>query len=90
MKKFWMNAYRTDPVLFWVEFVAVSFTIAGSLILAISAKNPDMSLVYPLFFVGSTMQVYVSFKRAAAWIMVLTGYFMAVNILGFGRAVSWW
>ena len=90
MKKFWVNAYQSNPTLFWVECAAVMFTVAGSLILAVSAKNPDMSLVYPLFFVGSTMQVYVSYKRSAAWIMVLTAYFVAVNVLGFGRAVEWW
>jgi len=90
MKKFWIGAYRVNPLLFWLELVAVLFTVSGSLILAINAKNPDMSVVYPLFFVGSCLQVWVSYHRHAAWIMVLTMYFMVVNILGFGRAVNWW
>jgi len=90
MKKFWLDAYRINPALFWIELIAVMFTVVGSLTLAINAKNPDMSIVYPLFFVGSCLQVWVSYRRHAAWIMVLAVYFMAVNVLGFGRAVNWW
>jgi hypothetical protein len=90
MKKFWLNAYRANPYLFWVELVAILFTISGSLVLALNADDPDLSVVYPMFFVGSCLQAWVSYRRQAAWIMVLTIYFIGVNILGFGRSIGMW
>ena len=58
--------------------------------LAINADNPNMLVVYPGFLVGAVTQCYASFRRGAAWVMLLTGYFSCVNIFGFGRAIGWW
>ena len=90
VKDFWLNSYYTDKVAFYFELISFVFTVAASLTLAFNAKNPNMMLVYPGFFVGSIAQVYASWRRGAAWIMLLTSYFACVNVFGFGVAASWW
>jgi len=49
-----------------------------------------MLIVYPAFFVGATTQCYASYRRGAAWVMILTFYFSCVNIFGYGVAAGWW
>lgn len=90
IQDFWVNSYRSDRLAFAFELVSFLFTVAASLYLAINAANPDMRFVYPGFFVGAVTQVYASWRRGAAWIMLLTIYFACVNVFGFGRALSWW
>jgi len=90
IKEFWLNSYSTDKIAFYFELISFIFTVAASLTLAVNADNPNMLLVYPGFFVGSVTQVYASWRRGAAWIMLLTSYFACINVFGFGVAALWW
>lgn len=90
IREFWSASFRSDPVAFWFEMTSFIFTVAASLTLAFTARNPDMSLIYPGFFIGSIAGVYGYWRRQLAWPTLLTAYFAAVNVLGFGRAVNWW
>ncbi len=90
VKQFWINSYTSDKTAFCFELVSFIFTVGASMLLAINADNPDMLLVYPGFFVGSVTQLYASWRRGAAWIMLLTAYFACVNVFGYGVAALWW
>ena len=90
VKDFWLNSYYTDKIAFYFELVSFIFTVAASLTLAVNADNPNMLFVYPGFFIGSITQLYASWRRGAAWIMLLTFYFACVNVFGFGVAAQWW
>lgn len=90
VKQFWINSYTSDKTAFMFELVSFIFTVAASLTLAVNADNPNMLYVYPGFFVGSVTQLYASWRRGAAWIMLLTFYFALVNVFGFGVAAQWW
>lgn len=90
IKSFWINSYNSDKVAFGFELVSFIFTVGASLTLAFNAKDPNMLYVYPGFFIGSITQCYASFRRGAAWVMMLTGYFSIVNVFGFGVASGWW
>jgi hypothetical protein len=35
-------------------------------------------------------QCYAAYRRGAAWVMLLTGYFAIVNVFGYGVASAWW
>lgn len=87
---FWQDSYNSDPRAFIFEMISFIFTVAASLYLAINAKSPNMLFVYPGFFIGSIAQMYASYRRGAAWIMLITFYFAVINIFGFGVASSWW
>jgi len=90
IKKFWLSSYHSDHTAFYFELISFVFTVSASLTLAITAKNPNMLFVYPGFFVGSLTQCYASYRRGAAWVMMLTGYFAVVNVFGFSVAAGWW
>jgi len=87
---FWSNSYRSDKTAFGLELTSFVFTVAASLTLAINAQNPNMLIVYPGFLVGALAQCYASYRRGAAWVMLLTAYFSCVNVFGFGRAAGIW
>jgi len=88
--EFWVNSYRSDRKAFWLELVGFVFTVAASMYLAINASAPDMTVVYPVSLVGVTAQVYASYRRGAAWVLLLTSYFVCINVFGFGRAMGWY
>jgi hypothetical protein len=90
IKEFWKNSYRSDNTAFYFEMISFIFTVGASMTLAITASDPDMTIVYPGFFIGAVTQCYASFRRGAAWVMILTFYFACVNIFGYGVAAGWW
>ena len=90
IKDFWINSYKSDKIAFTFELISFIFTVGASMTLALTAREPNMLFVYPAFFVGSTTQCYASYRRGAAWVMLLTGWFVCVNIFGYGVAASWW
>lgn len=87
---FWTDSYQSDRIAFAFELLSFIFTVGASLTLALNARDPNMLYVYPGFFVGSVSQCYASFRRGAAWVMMLTFYFSIVNVFGFGIAIGWW
>ena len=90
VKQFWINSYTSDKTAFFFELISFIFTVGASMLLAVNADNPNMLLVYPGFFVGSVTQLYASWRRGAAWIMLLTFYFACINVFGYGVAAQWW
>ena len=90
IKDFWINSYKSDKVAFAFELVSFIFTVGASMTLAITAKDPNMLVIYPAFFVGSVTQCYAAVRRGAAWVMLLTGYFAVINVFGYGVAALWW
>ena len=90
VKQFWINSYTSDRIAFLFELISFVFTVGASLTLAVNADNPNMLIVYPGFFIGSLTQLYASWRRGAAWIMLLTFYFACINVFGYGVAALWW
>jgi hypothetical protein len=90
VKDFWINSYKSDKIAFGFELVSFVFTVIASLTLAFNAIDPNMLVIYPFFFVGSVTQCYAAVRRGAAWVMLLTGYFAVINVVGYGVAALIW
>jgi hypothetical protein len=90
IKNFWIDSYKSDKIAFICELISFVFTVTASMTLAIMAKNPNMALVYPGFFIGSLTAIYAYYRRGIAWPMLLTTYFACVNVFGFGVAIGLW
>ena len=90
IKQFWIESYKSDRTAFWLELVSFVFIVSASTYLALSAADPDMRIVYPASFVASATGCLAAVRRGNAWVSTITGYFTAVNIFGFGRAMGWW
>ena len=90
IRNFWKTSYYSDPIAFVLEMLSFVCTVSASLTLAIYAKNPNMILIYPAFFIGSLSSCIAYYRRKLAWPLLATTYFVFVNIFGFGRAFDWW
>ena len=83
MKKFWIRSYTTDRIAFFFEMVSFIFTVSASMTLALTARDPNMLNIYPLFFIGSSTQCYAAIRRGSVWVTLLTGYFAIINVFGY-------
>lgn len=86
VNRFFMESYHSDKLSFYLEMTNFTFSVIGSLLLAITARHPDMRIIFPIFLVGSVAQTYASYRRRASWVMMTTGYFTVTNIIGLIRA----
>ena len=84
---FWKNSYKTDKTAFYLELCSAIGAISASTLMAITAPNPDFTIVYPLYLLGSATQVVASYRRNAAWVMLICVWFTLVNILGFFNTI---
>jgi len=90
LREFWSASLRSDPRAFALEITSFIFTVAASVWMAFTAAAPNMAVIYPIFFIGSATGCWGYYRRQLIWPMLLTGYFMVINVYGFGRAVFWW
>lgn len=86
---FWRSSYDSDKIAFYLELSSFIFTVGASLTLALTAAEPDMRIVYPFFMIGSITGLLGYIRRKLAWPMLLTGWFVLVNIFGFAVAMGW-
>lgn len=78
-----VRSWQHDHIAFIFEMIGTAFTIAGSLLLALTAKDPNMLAIFPLYEVGSITLMYAYYRRQMVWSIFLTGYFVVVNVVGF-------
>jgi hypothetical protein len=90
IRDFWSASFHSDPRAFILELISFSVTVVASFLMAFTAAAPDLRIIYPLFFVGSLAGCWAYVRRRLAWPMMLTAYFMIINVFGFGRAMFWW
>ena len=82
LKEFWVNSYKTDSIAFWLELFSVTVTVCGSAVLTFTSPHPIMSIVFPLYWLGSSSMCYAGFRRRLVWIATLTGWFTVMNTIG--------
>ena len=90
VRSFWLRSFESDRTAFYFELSVSYSQLRASLTLAITATDPDMTIVYPVFLVGAVTQCYASYRREAAFVMMITGYFAIINVYGYGVASYWW
>ena len=82
LKEFWVNSYKSDPTAFYFEVVSVTFTVCGSCILTFTSPHPIMTLVFPLYWIGSSTMLYAGIRRRQIWLSTLTAWFTTMNTIG--------
>ena len=85
IKEFWISSYKSDKTALWFELVSVAFTICGSCILTFTSPNPIMSVVFPLYWIGSSTMLYAGIRRRQIWLSTLTAWFTTMNTIGLYR-----
>jgi len=87
---FFRDSHARNPRVFWLDLISTVFTMAASLGLAMTARNPHMEWIYPGYFAGSLISIWTGTQRHSPWTVVLCSYFCVMNLVGFSRAVGWW
>ena len=82
LKEFWVNSYKSDPTAFYFEVVSVAFTVCGSCILTFTSPYPIMTIVFPLYWIGSSTMLFAGIRRRQIWLSTLTAWFTAMNTIG--------
>jgi len=90
VKRFCLHSYETDRIAFICELISLIFAVIARLLLAITAEAPDMKIIYPGFFVSCTAATIGYYRRKLAWPMLLTSYYMVVNVFGLGVVYKIW
>ena len=90
IKNFWVDSYITNKSAFFYEIMGFICAVYASMYLAITANDPKMEYIYPLFFIAAYSSSVANYKRKLAFPLLLTIYFCSVNIFGFGRALEVW
>ena len=85
IKEFWISSYKSDKTAFWFELISVAFTICGSCILTFTSPNPIMSIVFPVYWIGSSTMLIAGIRRRQIWLSTLTAWFTAMNTIGLYR-----
>lgn len=83
IQKSLIESWRRDRTTFIYELIGVGFTIAGSLLLALTAEAPNMLMIFPLYEVGSISLLCAYYRMHAVWSIMLTSYFAIINVVGF-------
>jgi hypothetical protein len=89
IREFFAVSYRSDPTAFYLEMCSFGFSVVASAMLSYMAADPVMWMVYPLFLIGSTTQAIASYRRRAAWVMMITIYFSMAIVFGLSRSLGW-
>ena len=82
LKEFWVNSYKTDSTAFYLELFSVVVTVMGSAVLTFTSPEPIMSIVFPLYWLGSSTMCWAGIRRRLIWIACLTGWFTIMNTIG--------
>ena len=85
LKEFWVSSFKSDQTAFWFELISVILTIIGSCILTFTSPTPIMSIVFPIYWVGSSTLLVAAYRRRQIWLCTLTSWFTIMNTIGLYR-----
>jgi len=84
---FWVQTWNENQSLFWAEAVAAISSIIASFALAWYAPVSPMVFVFIFYLIGSTLLIYAMYLRHSAWMIVMMGWYTAMNIIGLWNAL---
>lgn len=79
----WCHDIKHSPVLFWVEIISTVMNMAASVLMGFMSASPPLLIIFVLWILGSIGMAWASFKRNAAWMLVLMSFYTVMNIVGF-------
>jgi len=85
LTNFFKESYNSNPIAFYLEMISAITVIIGSAILTYTVLTPRPDLFIPFYWVGSVTGFFGAYYRKAAWVMVLTTWFTAMNTIALWR-----
>jgi hypothetical protein len=78
----WIKDFKTNPVLFWLEFVGILGGMIAAGTLALTVPNAPFFFVYGSYIVGSTCLITSSYLRNNGFWVILNIFFFSIDIIG--------
>ena len=86
--KFFKNSYRRSPLAFYCELIEAVLLITASAMLSFTILDPNGWQFVPLYLVGSIMGMISTYIRKAAFALVLTTWFTAMNTIALVQLIG--
>jgi len=83
MIQFFKLSYRASPIAFYAEMIEAVLLIGASAVLTFTILAPATKIFVPMYLVGSILGVISAVIRQAAFVIVLCGWFVLMNIIAF-------
>jgi hypothetical protein len=81
VKEYFKESYRLSPLAFYCELCETILVCGASAILTYTVLNPATKIFIPMMFIGSILGVIATFKRKAAFAIILTTWFVIMNFI---------
>jgi hypothetical protein len=81
------ETYRLSPVIFYAELIELVLLVGASIVLTVTVLDPATQWFIPLYLVGSIFGLTSAILRRAGFVILLTGWFTAMNIIALTRLV---
>ena len=76
---FWKESYTSNPAASWLEMISTIATMIGSAILTFTVTDLNPAVFIPFYWIGSVTGMIAAYMRKLIWILILTGWFTALN-----------
>ena len=81
VKEYFKESHRLSPFFFFCELCETILVCGASAILTYTVLNPATKIFIPMMFIGSILGVIATFKRKAAFAIILTTWFVIMNFI---------
>ena len=81
------ETYRLSPTIFYAELIELILLVGASIVLTVTVLDPATEWFIPLYLVGSIFGLTSAILRRAGFVILLTGWFTAMNIIALTRLI---
>ena len=83
MIEFFLQSYRSDRVAFYFEMVSLVVYVYATLTLMITAANPNMTILYPIYTIAGIASCISTYRRKLIWPLTLSTFLVITDVIGF-------
>jgi len=83
MKEFFLQSYGSDRVAFYFEMLSLVVYVYATLALMITAANPNMAILYPIYTVAGIASCISTYRRKLIWPLTLSTFLVITDVIGF-------
>ena len=83
MIEFFLQSYRSDRVAFYFEIISLVVYVYATLALMITAANPNMTVLYPIYTIAGLASCVSTYRRKLIWPLTLSTFLVVTDVIGF-------
>ena len=88
MIEFFLESYRSNRVAFYFEMISLIIYVFATLALMITAANPNMTILYPIYTIAGLASCISTYRRKLIWPLTLSIFLVITDIIGFFISLS--